>query len=66
MLTFISFFLAIQFLVHVATNFELWLVNVVSPYQVMLSIKTGIFLLVHIQKQKSKALNEKMLSSTHV
>ena len=51
-----------QFLVQAATNFVLWLVNVVPSYQVMLRIKIGIlFWLVHIQRNKlmRKALNEK-------
>ena len=68
MMTFISFFLDMQFLVQAATNFELWLVNVAPSYQVMLRIKMGIlFWLVHIQrnKLKRKALKWKMLLSTH-
>ena len=55
MMTFISFFLDMQFLVQAATNFELWLVNVAPSYQVMLRIKMGIlFWLVHIQRNKLK------------
>ena len=62
MMTFISFFLDMQFPVQATTNFELWLVNVVTSYQVMLRTKMGIlFWLVHIQRNKlrRKALNEK-------